>query len=149
MFEIRELPYRELEQCQGFAEVVAEYQEATTNPAIGAPSVQFDRYRELDALGTLKCLGAFADNALVGLSSVLFARSQHYGFPIASIDSFYLRKDYRTGTNGLRLIRAVKALVKNEGAPGVVFMAPPDTNYEKVCQRLGMVHTHSAYWWKV
>lgn len=149
MFEIRELTYRELEASQGFAEVVEEYLQETSNPAIGGATVQPERYEELDALGTLKCIGAFADGLLVGLVGILFSRSQHYAFPIASIESFYLCKDYRKGTNGLRLIRAAKELVKKEGAPGLVFMAPPGTSYEQVCKKLGMVPTHIAYWCKV
>lgn len=149
MLEIRELTYRELEASRGFAEVVAEYKDETSNPAIGSPTVQFERYRELDALGTLKCLGAFEEGELVGLVGVMLARSQHYPFPIASIESFYLRKAFRKGTNGLRLIRAAKELVKKQGAPGLVFMTPPGTNYERVCQRLGMIPTHIAYWCKV
>ena len=149
MFEIRELPYQELEHTTGFDAVVNEYKDETSNSAIGSPSVQFERYRDLDRLGSLKCVGAFEEGVLVGLVGVLFAKSQHYDFPVASIESFYLRKAYRKGTNGLRLIRAVKGLVKREGAPGVIFMAPPETNYERVCRKLGMVHTHSAYWCKV
>ena len=149
MFEIRELPYHELERCPGFLAVVNEYEDETQNPVIGNPSVQFERYRDLDTLGTLKCVGAFSNDLLVGLASILVARSQHYAFPIASIESFYLRKEYRKGTNGLRLINAAKSLAKSEGAPGLVFMAPPGTSYEKVCKKLGMVHTHTAYWCKV
>ncbi len=149
MFEIREIPYQELEHTVGFDAVVNEYKEETSNPAIGSPSVQFERYRALAELGSLKCVGAFEEGVLIGLVHVLFAKSQHYDFPVASIESFYLRVAYRKGTNGLRLIRAVKDLVKREGAPGVVFMAPPGTAYEKVCRKLGMLHTHSAYWYKV
>ncbi len=149
MFEIHELTYRELEQCPGFLDVATEYQQETQNMAIGNPSVQFDRYRELDKLGKLKCLGAFDGKTLVGLVGVMFARSQHYAFPIASMESFYLRKDYRKGTNGLRLINAVKDLVRREGAPGLVFMAPPGSTYDVLCEKLSMTHTHNAYWCKV
>nr|DAU11264.1 MAG TPA: acetyltransferase domain containing protein [Caudoviricetes sp.] len=148
MFEIRELTYRELEQCPGFLAVATEYQQETQNMAIGNPSVQFERYRELDKLGKLKCLGAFEDGALVGLVGVTLARSQHYAFPIATMESFYLRKAHRKGANGLRLLRATKEMAKREGAPGLVIMAPPGSSYDKLCEKLGMVHTHNAYWCK-
>lgn len=149
MFEIRELTYRELEQCPGFLDVATEYQQETQNMAIGNPSVQFERYRELDKLGKLKCLGAFEDGVLVALVGVTLARSQHYAFPIATMESFYLRKAHRKGANGLRLINAVKALVRREGAPGLVFMAPPGSTYDVLCEKLGMAHTHNAWWCKV
>ena len=149
MLEIHELSYQELEQCPGFLDVATEYQQETQNMAIGNPSVQFERYRELDKLGRIKCLGAFDGKTLVGLVGVMFACSQHYAFPIASMESFYLRKAYRKGTNGLRLINAVKDLVRREGAPGLVFMAPPGSTYNVLCKKLGMAHTHNAWWCKV
>lgn len=148
MFEIRESTYQELEQRPGFLDVVAEYADETANPAIGSPTVMFERYRVLDKLGMLRWLCVLKGDECVGFASVMFAKSQHYAFPIASIESFYLRKDYRKGTLGLRLVKRASALAKSEGAPGLVFMAPPGSNYDKLCERLGMTHTHNAWWCK-
>lgn len=149
MLEIRELTYQELEQSPGFEETVTEYAAETANEAIGTPKIQRSRYRELSSLGKIQCLGAFEGDKVVGLAVVFFSQSQHYPFPIASIESFYLRKDYRKGGNGLGLLHAVKHMVKAEGAPGLVFMAPPGSTYAALCAKLGMTHTHNAYWCKV
>lgn len=148
MFETREISYRVESESPGFQETVAEYLAETQNPGIGSPEIQFDRYKELNAAGSLKCVGAFEAEELVGLAHVTFARSQHYPFPIASIESFYLRKAFRKGTNGLKFLNAVKKMVKASGAPGLVFMAPPGSGYDKLCEKLGMLHTHNAWWCK-
>lgn len=148
MFETREISYIVESESPGFQETVAEYQAETQNPGIGIPEIQFDRYKELNATGSIKCVGAFEGGELVGLAHVTFARSQHYPFPIASIESFYLRKSFRKGMNGLKFLRAVKKMVKASGAPGLVFMAPPGSDYDKLCERLGMLHTHNAWWCK-
>lgn len=148
MFETREISYMVESESPGVQETVAEYLAETKNLGIGLPEIQFDRYKELNATGSIKCVGAFEAGELVGLAHVSFARSQHYPFPIASIESFYLRKAFRKGMNGLKLLRAVKKMVKAAGAPGLVFMAPPGSDYDKLCERLGMLHTHNAWWCK-
>lgn len=148
MTEIRRTTFEELYRAEGFQELVDEYIGETANKNIGDPKAQFDRYRMLEYGGSLYCIGAFDEGRPVGVAAIQVSYSQHYPFPIAAVESFYLRKAWRKGRTGLRLLREIKALTRQLGAPGCVFMAPPDSSLDKLCSRLGMSNTHKAYWCK-
>ena len=57
-------------------------------------------------------------------------------------------KAWRRGRTGLDLLGCAKAVAAKEGAPGFTFMAPPGSAFDKLCDRLGMTHTHNCYWCK-
>jgi hypothetical protein len=148
MIEIRHTTFEELFHAEGFRELVDEYSSETANKAIGDPQVQFDRYRKLEYTGSLYCIAAFDEKKVVGAVGLLVAESQHYPFPIVAVESFYLRKAWRKGRTGLRLLKEIKQTAWTLGAPGCSFMAPPETPLDKLCQCLDMTHTHNAYWCK-
>lgn len=146
MLNVRELPFTELEANLGFKELVAEYIAETSNPAVPNAQPMIERYRLMNELGTLRAIGAFDGDIVVGLCGVLVAQSQHHPFPICSMESFFLRKAWRKGSNGLRLLNKAKEITKDVGAPGLAIMTPPQGNYNELCKTLGMVHTHNAWW---
>ncbi len=146
MFEVRELPFTELEASPGFDELVKEYIDETANPAVPSPKPLSERYRLIDELGLLRGIGAYDGEKIVGIAGVLIAKSQHYPYPICSMESFFLRKEWRKGSNGLKLLAKAKEIAKDVGAPGLAIMTPPNGNYDKLCNALGMVHTHNAWW---
>ncbi len=147
--QIREVPFALVGLAEGFEELIKEYSEETANPAIGEPKALIERYQFLNEQGRLKVIGAFEEDRLVGIATVMIAKSQHYPFPVASIESLYLMKEVRKGTNGVRLLRGVKRVVKESGAPGIAFMAPPGSRYDKFCEVTGMTHTHNVWWYKL
>lgn len=146
MIEIKHLSFEELFHACGFEELVNEYCTETANKAIGTPQMQVERYSLLDQAGTLHCIAAFDKNQVVGLAGLIVTDSQHYAFPIVGVDSFYLRKEWRKGATGLKLLREVKRTAFGLGSPGCTFMAPPDSELDKLCFLLGMTNTHKAYW---
>ena len=146
MVEFERVSFAELASRNGFVDVVREYAEETKNPAIAEPSVQFDRYAELDEQGLLRFVAAMDGGRLVGLLVVAVTPSQHYGFPIVAVESIYLRKVARRGAAGLELLGCAKAIARAEGAPGFTIMAPPGSALDRVAGALGLVNTHKAYW---
>ena len=114
-------------------------------------------YQEL-SFGELYDLDGWADwvteyinetaNPAIGAAALLVTQSQHYPFPLVGVDAFYLRKAWRRGRTGLDLLGCAKAVAAKEGAPGFTFMAPPGSAFDKLCDRLGMTHTHNCYWCK-
>lgn len=148
MIEIKHTTFEELFHMEGFKELVEEYSAETANKAIGSPMVQFDRYRQLEYTGSLYCVVALDKAKVVGVAGLLVAQSQHYAFPIVAVESFYLRKAWRKGRAGLRLLKEIKETTWKLGAPGCSFMAPPDSSLDHLCSLLGMTHTHNAYWCK-
>lgn len=142
------VPFEEFYTSKGFAEWQSEYIEETANTNIGVASGQIARYLELEAKGQLLCMAALDGEELVGGVILLVTQSRHYAFPMIGVDSFYLRKPWRKGDIGLRLMRFVKETAVKEGAPGFMFMAPPDGPLDRLCRLRGMAHTHNAYWCK-
>lgn len=126
-----------------------EYIEDTANPVIGKAEAQTERYIETDKAGQLKCIGLFDGEELAGLCLMLVAPSNHYPFPIVSVEGLYLRRRWRKGANGLRMLNLAKRVARELGAPGLVFMAPPGSTLETICERLGAINTHKAYWLNV
>lgn len=144
--EVRSCSFREAEASSGFCELVAEYARETSSTEIAEPKVQFERYHQLDEAGVLRFLGVFDREKLVGCAILTINETQHYDFPLVAVESIYLRKDYRRGRAGLKLMRLIKDTVVLVGAPGCTFMAPPSSALDSLCSLLGMVHTHNCYW---
>lgn len=132
-----------------FAPLLDEYIEETANPIIGKAEAQIERWREAAADGRLKCIGAFDGDEIAGMILLLVSPSAHYAFPMVAVESIYLRKPWRKGLNGLRMLNLAKRVVRELGSPGFVFMAPPGSTLEKICERLGAANTHKAYWLNV
>ena len=148
MIEYQELSFGELYDLDGWTDWVTEYINETANPVIGAAEAQVSRYAALDKDGQLRCVAVLDDGRLVGAAALLVTQSQHYPFPLVGVDAFYLRKAWRRGRTGLDLLGCAKAVAAKEGAPGFTFMAPPGSAFDKLCDRLGMTHTHNCYWCK-
>lgn len=141
--------YTQLVTAPGWDELVEEYVREASDPAMGAPRVNDEAYIEASERGEVECIGVFAGERIVGVAIVRFADHPHYEHPIAAADALYLMKAYRRGAVGLNLLGAMRALAARRGATGLVFTAPPDTAFDRLCGRLGMKHTHNAYWFAV
>ncbi len=147
--KVKALTFQELETSKGFAELVNEYIAETANMAGTRPQIISESYRALSDAGKFRSIGAYDGDTVVGFAGVLINESRHYAHPICSMEALYLRSPWRKGTNGLRLINKAKELAKEAGSPGLAFMAPPGSRYDKFCEATGMTHTHNAYWCKL
>ncbi len=125
---------------------VDEYIEECRNDNVAVPGFFEEKYRAAEAAGTLRTIVATDGERLAGAAWLQVTKAAHYNFPLVAVDGFYLRKAWRKGRIGLDFLKAAKEAAKAEGAPGLVFMAPPDSTLDKLCVRLGMTNTHKAYW---
>lgn len=111
------------------------WREAPWRPETQPLDFDWDRYFSLDVLGVLSLLTArnsdkfrqtptTARNSdklrqtptLVGYVLSLVSPHPHYcSTPFASVDSFYLHPDYRTGWNGVRMLRENEAKLREIG----------------------------------
>ncbi len=126
---------------------VDEYGEECRAEGVGAPGFYPEKYAEVAKSGQLRILAALDGDRLAGAAALRVVEAAHYDAPLVSTDAIYLRRDWRKGGAGLRLLHAMRDLAKQEGAHGLVFMAPPGSSLDKLCERLGMVNTHKTYWW--
>lgn len=146
MVVIKQSSVAEVTAMPGLQSLIEEYAEETGNPAIGKPEVQMSRYFDLYEKGLLRVITATEDGGLVGLVALVVSPSQHYGFPVVSVESIFLKKAYRKGSLGLKLLDTARSAAKDAGAPGMAIMAPPESPLDKLCRRLGFVNTHKTYW---
>lgn len=138
--------FHELALTNGFGAFVCEYRDETANPAIGEAGPQMEKYYELDKEGRLHVIRVCDDDHLAGAAVLLVTPSQHYPFPLVGVDSIYLRKPWRKGGTGLRLLAMIKGQAQALGAPGFPIMAPPESPLDKLCKLKGFSHTHNCYW---
>lgn len=127
---------------------VNEYIEECRNDSVGSPLFSAERYEAAEKAGTLRVIIVTDGHHLAGAAVLGVTTAAHYEFPLVAADSLYLRKPWRKGRTGLDLLGAAKAAAVREGAPGLVFMAPPDSMLDRLCARLGMVNTHKVWWCK-
>lgn len=147
MVEVIEVLYEEIEKCDGFFDLIDEYSKEASSPVTPNPQPMAERYRLMTEIGAIRLLGAFDGEKVVGLAGVAVAKSQmHSSAPICSIESFYLRKEYRQGANGLKLLNGAKAIAKEVGAPGLLVTTPTDGAYNELCRALGMSHLQNIWW---
>lgn len=143
---IETCPFEELYRHPDFQLWVDQYIEECRNDKIAVPSINLEKYREADAQGALRIVIARDGSHLAGAAVLQVTKAAHYDFPLVSVDSFYLRKPWRKGFNGVNFLQAAKAVAAHEGSKGLVFMAPPGSTLDRLCSVLGMVNTHKAYW---
>lgn len=75
--------------------------------------IDWQRYLELDANGTLLCIVARDEGKFAGYYTYLVHKPLRYKSSIfAECDVFYLAPDYRKGTAGMRLIRESEKFLK-------------------------------------
>lgn len=124
--------------------IAADYFEYAID-GMDTPEVQWLRYEALAAGGMLYPVGAFKDDKLIGFVFVLLTTSLHYGVPIASTESFFVLKEHRNTGAGLQLLVAVERLAKEQGASGVMVMAPEGKELVQILPQLGYKDTHRLF----
>lgn len=148
MVEIREVTFKDVFGAPGWTEWVDEYKEELSTADIPA-AFQPDFYLPLEEKGALTGVAAFDEGVLVGLAGCVVERSGHHPYPIVMLNSLYLRKEWRRGALGLRILARLQKLVASLGAPGFTTTSAPGTSYDDLCKRLGMTHVNNLWWCKV
>lgn len=134
---IRECTPEEIFSAPGYAECYAEYTDECANSRIGETKPDIERYRKMHELGVLVCGGAFDGDALVGVVWVMVTPVAHYcGQRIATTESLFLRKKYREGLAGIRLIKWARARAGELGCPVLYISAPAGSSLDAIGARL-------------
>ena len=122
--DIRQTNAAELMACPNLQDLISEY--AAESAVKGLPQAQanFEMYKRLELVGALKFFGAFSGEALIGLITLLTTPLPHYVERVATIESFFVFKEFRETGAGLKLLAAAKAMAKEIGAVGLLVSAP-------------------------
>lgn len=130
-----------------FAALCDEYRaESQRNPDLaGLPDRE--GYARMVEAGMMHILGAFVGEELVGFCTVLLAPVLHYrGRVIASTESLFLTKAYRSGMAGLKLLRAAEQVAVKAGASGLYVSAPVGGRLERLLPQVDYYETNRVFY---
>jgi len=97
----------------------------------------WDAYKNLEEQGKLKIFTVRDEGVLVGYFVVIVGNSIHYKDHVfANNDIVYLRKDFRKGFAGIRLIKFAESCLKEDGVSVLVINTKIHQPFDKVLERL-------------
>lgn len=136
------LDIREIDATQYIADawpLLADHrEELATNKELMILKPDMPVYIHLEDNGALLSLGAFDGDRIVGYSVNIMSRNLHYAdLMMCQNDVLYLDPAYRTGPNGLRLIRETERLARERGCHLMLWHAKPGTNLLAMLPKLG------------
>ncbi len=121
------------------------WREVTSYPEERPLDVDWERFHTLDDAGMLMTLTARTQaGELVGYVVHLIYRSLHYRYVLmASDDAHFLKREYRKGNAGMRMIRAAEAELIRRGVGSITWHSKTraDIDRQKLFERLGY-HAH-------
>lgn len=115
----------------------AHWEETEKHFAPNLPEPEVAMYDALEKAGCIVAFGAFCDNEMIGYSIAFVSKHLHYSVPYAHHDMLFLRKDFRNGMTGLRLIEMTESAVRDKGARFFVWHAKKDSAFSKILERRG------------
>ncbi len=143
---IRPCRVADIQQAPNIDALVAEYADESLNQQIGPANPQWDTYRHLEEIGLMRVVGAFEGDTLAGFVFVLVSVLPHFGKPVASTESVFVRPESRRGGTGTRLLRAAEATAKGMGADGFLVSAPTGSRLERIMPRQGYRETNRVFY---
>ena len=145
--KLKAISFNELFDHPLFADLCIEYAKESGNDDLGLAMPSTDLYKALEAAGRCFCIGAFDGCDMVGFAVLMVNEHPHYSKDIGVCDAIFVRKDYRRGPTGLKLIRRVQEMAKGKGLPGVYFTAPAHSRLSLLFAKV-FKETDRTYWAK-
>lgn len=120
------LPVRSADvlSAPGGEDLFAAYAEECSIPAIGKPDPQPEIYQMMEEAGLLKCFGLYDGPQLVGFASVLISVLPHYGKQVATVESLFVDREYRSNFGSAKLVKTVEAFSAASGCIVILYIAP-------------------------
>lgn len=137
MTTIRKISYDEITAFPEFVQLAQDYANESKIEEMPSHNLNHEVYRNMERHGMYHCFGAFADDQLVGLVTVLITMVPHYSVLIASVESLYVDDAHRKGGTGLKLIKQAESCAKELGAINLFVSAPMGGRLIQVMPRIG------------
>ena len=135
----------DIESAPNVADLLAEYAEESALDALGGANPQWETYRQMEAVGVARVLGAFQREKLVGFLVLLVSIVPHFGKPLASTESFFVAQSARKTGAGLKLLREAENIARDTGAVGFFVSAPMGSRLAKVLPGVGYRETNRMF----
>lgn len=103
-------------------------------------------YTSLDDAGRMMMFTVRDDEDLVGYLSVVFITPTHHCNDIfACVDAFYVKKEYRRSSIGLKLFKKAEAAARNKGVKYMTAMSNINAPIENFLSGMGFELTDKTY----
>jgi L-amino acid N-acyltransferase YncA len=103
-------------------------------------------YMEAEKAGIMQLLTVRADGKLVGYCIMFIKPHPHYADVLVGFeDTYYLRKEYRKGMTGVRIITKSEKYCKDRGCREIVFMEIASKETASIFQHLKYKKSHTVW----
>lgn len=117
--------------------LAVEYEKEKANPELGAARWDVKTYEKLVKEGKYLPIGVYDEDKLVGYGGVLISVLPHYNKLVATIESIFLKKEYRKGRTGTKMVEELEKLASKAGAQGVYFTTGVGDKLSKLAPLIG------------
>jgi predicted GNAT superfamily acetyltransferase len=124
---------------------VEHWQENEKHLSDSKPAPMVEAYKSLEQSGYLVAFGAFHDDEMIGYCIAFVLPHLHYGFMYGNHDVLFLKKDYRAGSTGLKLINRVTKKCKELGAKFMLWHSKPGTTMDLLLIKTGAKLEETVY----
>lgn len=142
---IKECKFSDIQISENFDELLKEYANELAINGLPHPKADIELYKKLDDSGIFQVIGAFIDNKIVGIITIILSVNQHYGKKIAVTESFYVGKEYRKTGAGLKLLKHAEIYAENNGSPGLFVTAPVNGTLADILPRVGYIKSNQVF----
>ncbi len=125
--------------------LAVEYEDESSNKELGPCNWNRKQYLEMEERGVFHIVAAHDNGKLVGLATAVVAVLPHYSVPVATVESIFVRPEYRKGRVGLHLIDKIESVAKDGGAMGLFLTAPVGSSLAGIAPRKGYRHTNEVF----
>lgn len=125
--------------------LLAEYGRESAIPELGPVNPQFPIYKVMEANGSVRMIGAFRGDQIVGFIALLVSVLPHFGVVVGTTESFFVASHDRKSGAGLRLLRAAEDMAREMGAVGFFVSTPVGSRLERVMPGIGYRETNRVF----
>lgn len=145
----KEVTLDEIKALDGFDEMIAEFKERAAEFAMPHKTFSERYYRKLEEAGRAHGIAVIDDETgkCVGGAAMVNDAGGHFEYTLYSLEAFYLMLAYRSGTNGLKFVDAVREWVTEKGSPGFMVTAPAGSVLDKLSEKFGATHVNNVWWY--
>ena len=144
---IRPISYEQLCAAPNAGEILKEYSDECALPELGDACPHNAIYEALEKSGGMQVFGVYHGDYLVGFSIVLTYIQPHYGKKVATTESIFIEKAYRTTGLGKDLLTAIESYAKEKGCEIMLSSAPAGSRFSRLLEldAANYRRSHSVY----
>ena len=136
MSEIVKIKFNDFYHNENYSIFIKEYAEECSIEGMTQINPNIDLYNKLESVGILNSYAVYEDKAIIGGFCLLISPNLHYSQNIATIESFFVKKEFRKNGIGLRLLQEAEKIAKEKNAVALFLSTPIDSDLEKVMSSL-------------